>query len=100
MVALDGAIANRVSFTPKSSVRRVSCRAVAAGEVEGAVGAIRDLEGWSCLATVEVLGEFGPAERYTHERAGRVQADLGHAGRTRRGLPACGQAHRVPPHAG
>lgn len=40
MVALDGAIANRMSFTPKSSVRRVPCRTVAGEEVEGAVGGI------------------------------------------------------------
>ncbi len=39
------------------------------------------------MATVEVLGEFGPARRYTRERAGGVQADRGHTGVTRRGLP-------------
>ena len=57
MVVLDGVTANRMSLTPKP--RSNSVRTVAGGRVEGAVGAIRDLEGQGSLAAVGVLGEFG-----------------------------------------
>jgi hypothetical protein len=59
MVVLNGVIANRMSLTPKSFVRSASGRTVAEEGIDGAVGAIRDLEGRGCLATVGVLGEFG-----------------------------------------
>src|SRR3712207_3712660 len=65
MAVTDRVIAKTVPLVPRPVVARIASRYVAGARLEEAIPVIQDLNRQSCVATVDVLGEFTESKDQT-----------------------------------